>query len=290
MIYLEDNVYEAALKRINKVYDNFDDVIVKMSGGKDSTVLFHLTMQVAKERGRLPLKVFWLDQEAEWQHTVDYMKSIMYREDVKPYWFQIPFNFTNSLSAQKNFVRVWDEEKEDLWIHPKDPIAIKENPSKKERFHALINELAEYCTDSDNCACLGGVRASESLRRRLMFDGGDKFKGESWGQQKLRKTQVLYPLYDWTEDDIWIAIANNHWEYNKIYDLQFQFGCKKKQMRVSALIHETAYHSIRMLQEFEPQTYKRFTVRVNGTSTFSHSYDEGGVVPCELPFAFRDWR
>ena len=38
-----------------------------MSGGKDSAVLFNLAMTVAKERNRLPLKVFWLDQEAEWK-------------------------------------------------------------------------------------------------------------------------------------------------------------------------------------------------------------------------------
>lgn len=66
MFYKQNNVFEEALERIRFVYDNCDDVIVSMSGGKDSTVLFNLTMQVARERNRLPLKVFWLDQEAEW--------------------------------------------------------------------------------------------------------------------------------------------------------------------------------------------------------------------------------
>ena len=77
MIYLEKNVYEEALDRIRFIFDNHDDVIVSMSGGKDSTVLFHMAYIVASERGRLPVKVFWLDQEAEWQATVDYMSGIL---------------------------------------------------------------------------------------------------------------------------------------------------------------------------------------------------------------------
>lgn len=64
--YLPETVFEEALNRVNFVFDNCDDVIVSMSGGKDSTVVFNLALMVAKERKRLPLKVFWLDQEAEW--------------------------------------------------------------------------------------------------------------------------------------------------------------------------------------------------------------------------------
>ena len=57
-MYKSNNVFEEALERINFVYDNCDDVIVSMSGGKDSAVLFNLALIVAKQRGRLPLKVF----------------------------------------------------------------------------------------------------------------------------------------------------------------------------------------------------------------------------------------
>ena len=106
MFYKENNVFDEALWRIRLVFNTHDDVIVSMSGGKDSTVLFHLALMVAAEKDRLPLKVFWLDQEAEWQHTVDYMESIMRMPDVKPYWYQIPFDFTNSLSPEKNFIRL----------------------------------------------------------------------------------------------------------------------------------------------------------------------------------------
>lgn len=161
MIYLENNVFEEALARIRFIYEYHDDVIVSMSGGKDSTVLFHLTLQVAQELGRLPVKVFWLDQEAEWQATVDYMATLMQRPDVKPYWFQIPFEFTNTLSPEKNFISVWKQEDKAMWIHEQHPLSIKQNPCKANRFHDLVNELPDYCTDSDNCAVLVGMRIVE---------------------------------------------------------------------------------------------------------------------------------
>lgn len=70
----------------------------------------------------------------------------------------------------------------------------------------------------------------------------------------------------------------------------YQWGVSKKMMRVSALIHETAWHSLEMLQEFEPKTYNRFVRRVPGAHTFNHAFDESGIVPRTLPFMFRDWK
>ena len=138
MIYTENDVFNEALNRINMLFDTHEDVIVCMSGGKDSTVVFNMALMVARAKNRLPLKVFWLDQEAEWQHTVDYMNWVMHLPEVEPYWYQIPFDFTNSLSAQSNFLRVFDESCPEKWIHPKSDISIKENPVKFNRYHDLV--------------------------------------------------------------------------------------------------------------------------------------------------------
>lgn len=289
-MYKSNNVFEEALERINFVYDNCDDVIVSMSGGKDSAVLFNLALIVAKQRGRLPLKVFWLDQEAEWQHTVDYMEKIMRRDDVKPYWFQIPFDFTNSLSHNNNFLRVWDEDEKEKWIHPKSDISIKENPTTYNRFHDLVEHLPSCCTNAEHCGVLVGMRIEESLNRRMTIAHSNaKFKGITWCRQPIANTRVFYPIYDFTIDDIWTALGKNHWEYNEVYDLQYRWGCPKNQMRVSALIHETAWHAIEMLQEFEVKTYNKFCDRIAGVNAFNHAF-ETSIIPKELPFAFMDWK
>jgi len=73
-IYSKQTVYEAALDRIRFIFDEFPNVIVGVSGGKDSTVVFQLALIVAREKNRLPLKTMFLDQEAEWQATIDQIK------------------------------------------------------------------------------------------------------------------------------------------------------------------------------------------------------------------------
>ena len=290
MIYVENNVFDEAMDRIRMLFDTHDDIIVCMSGGKDSTVLFEMSMMVAKEKGRLPLKVFWLDQEAEWQHTVDYMDWVMHLPDVEPYWYQIPFDFTNSLSPQSNFLKVFDESCRDKWIHEKSEISIKENKTKYNRYHDLVVHLPETITDK-NCAVLVGMRMSESPRRRMSITGtAAKWHGITWCTNNIGNTRKFWPIYDFTDADIWTAIAKNHWRYNETYDLMYRWGVPRKQMRISALIHETAWHSLEMLQEFEPKTYNRFVARVPGTHTFNHAFDESNIVPRTLPFAFKSWK
>lgn len=290
MIYKETNVFDEALNRIRMLYDYHDEVIVCMSGGKDSTVLFNLTLKVASEKNRLPLKVFWLDQEAEWQHTVDYMDWVMHLPEVEPLWFQIPFDFTNSLSPQTNFIHLWDEAEKDKWIHPKSDISIKENPTKDIRFHDLVLSIPAAVTNK-NCAVLVGMRMSESPARRIQITGSSgKWHGITWCTNPIGTTRKFWPIFDFTDDDIWTAIAKNHWKYNGAYDLMYRWGVNKRDMRVSALIHETSWHAIEMLQEFEKDTYNKFIVRIPGASTFNHSFDEGGIIPRELPIAFKDWK
>lgn len=44
------DVFDAAMERIEWVFDTFSSVCLSFSGGKDSTVLFHLMANIARRK------------------------------------------------------------------------------------------------------------------------------------------------------------------------------------------------------------------------------------------------
>ena len=143
-IFLNDNVWDKALERIEYIFDEFDEVIVSFSGGKDSTVIFNLALIVAKKKNRLPLKVLFLDQEAEWQNVVDYVRTVMNMKEVEPYWLQVPIKLFNATSMEKHWLYCWDSEDEENWMRPKEDISIKENVYGTDRFKKLFENFQKY--------------------------------------------------------------------------------------------------------------------------------------------------
>jgi predicted phosphoadenosine phosphosulfate sulfurtransferase len=286
-IYKNKNVYEEALDRIRLLYDEFPLVMVSLSGGKDSTVILELTKIVARERNALPVKVMWLDQECEFEATVDYVKTVMYDPEVEPMWYQIPFKLLNATSATESWLNVWGEGEE--WVREKDPISIKENTFGTDRFVKLMEAIVDKSFDHP-VAVLTGVRTEESPARFMGATGDVTYKWITWGNTINKKKGIynFHPIYDWTYIDVWKAIYDHNWNYNRHYDELFRYGTPVRKMRVSNYHHETAVHSLFLLQEVEPQTYEKATKRISGIDTAGKMGKEDWFV-YELPFMFNSW-
>jgi predicted phosphoadenosine phosphosulfate sulfurtransferase len=292
-IEMSVSVYEAAKQRIRYLFKEFEEVVVGFSGGKDSTALFYLTLEVAKELDRLPLTVMWIDQEGEWQSTVDFTTSIMERPDVKPLWLQCELEIENSASTSEEYIVCWDKSKEDLWLHKKHPLSIKENIYGTKNFYELFTNVFKVHYDGKKVCYLSGVRTEESPKRYVALTGQPTYKWITWGKI-LNKTSnqhyTFYPLYDWGVTDIWKYIHDNKIPYNKLYDLFYQHGVKVKDMRVSNIHHETAVQNLLLIQELEPETWNKVTARVQGSNTVKHLDKSAFSCPNELPNMFKSWR
>jgi predicted phosphoadenosine phosphosulfate sulfurtransferase len=288
-IYTKRSVYEAALDRIRWVFDEFERVVVSVSGGKDSTVLFHLALQVAREKNRLPLPVLWLDQEAEYDATVDIVESWMTHPDVKPLWLQIPFRLSNATSTSEHWLNCWAPEARDVWMRPQHPLAITENRYGTDRFHDLFSAICRAELGSP-VACLVGMRADESPQRLIALTHQPAYKWATWGSGDKRKGYYsLSPLYDWTTPDIWHAIAVNDWPYNRVYDALWRLGVPVRAIRVSSLTHELSIHALRTIEAVEPDTYARLIRRLPGIHAFTKLGNDAWTID-ELPAAFDSWR
>lgn len=286
-IYKKSNVYEEALNRIRYLYEEFDDVVVGYSGGKDSTVTLRLTVQVARELGKLPVKALFLDQEAEWGAVIDHMREINEDPDIDLRWYQIPFKIFNASSNIKQWVIAWGEGEE--WMRDREPNSITQNNYGTERFYELFNKI--IATDfPDRTVLLGGVRSEESPRRHVAMTQDVTYKYITWGKKlNPEKDQyTFYPIYDWSYTDVWKAIHDNNWSYTKVYDYQYMYGVPVRSMRVSNLHHETAIQTLFYLQEIEKDTWLALTKRMSGIDTAGKLSKEDYFVK-ELPFMFKSW-
>jgi len=288
-LYAGANVFDAALQRIERIFREFPTVVIGVSGGKDSTVVFELALIVARKLDRLPLKVLFIDQEAEWQATIDQVRYMMEHPDVEPYWYQMPMQILNATSTTDLWMNCWEPSEQDRWMRPRESYSIQENTFGTRRFAKLFTAILERQW-AGPVACIGGVRTEESPRRKLALVWDLTYKDITWGKANNKDKQkfTFYPIYDWAFSDVWKAIHDNGWRYNRIYDVQYQYGIAPRDMRVSNVHHETAVSNLFYMQEAEPETYVRLTQRIGGVDS-SAKLGKANYFIKELPFMFKDW-
>ncbi|MBW4514507.1 MAG: phosphoadenosine phosphosulfate reductase family protein [Timaviella obliquedivisa GSE-PSE-MK23-08B] len=290
-IYLQKNVLQAAQERISWLFSNFKEVVVSVSGGKDSSVAFELAWRHAQELGR-EVHVFFLDQEAEYQSTIAIVRSIYDRPGVIPHWWQSPFKTTNATSYEEPLLYAWGEGEE--WMREKESdsfqakVPLKEHEQNRDTFYHMV-EYAE-AQWGESTALLIGLRSEESLNRYGAVTRNPGIENVKWTSKSSGKAIKCYPIYDWTFEDIWTYIGNESIPYNRVYDWMYVKGFNIPEMRVSNLVHEKAFRCLSTLHEFEPDTYDRLLKRLKGIHVAARYADEQTVFSAKkLPQAFENW-
>lgn len=287
-VYNKDkNVLAAARERISFIFDEFSDIQVSVSGGKDSTVLLHLALQEAEKRNR-KIEVFFLDQEAEYDATIQLMRTQMSHPLVVPRWYQVPMYMTNATSSSDYFLYAWGED--DKWIREKEPNSIHcIDEDYPKRFYELFPYLEKQ---NPNKAYLIGLRADESITRYRAVTKFPGYKGIKWSTiSQDSGANRFYPIYDWGWNSVWRFIYDYDIPYNKMYDCMFWANYSIYKMRVSNLIHEKSFKCLKDLPKFEPETYDKLCKRISGISTACRYVGEKLMFSNKkLPTHYNTWK
>jgi predicted phosphoadenosine phosphosulfate sulfurtransferase len=288
IVYRNETVLEAARKRIAKVFDRFDRIFVSVSSGKDSTCLYHLVLEEA-ERRDMKVNVFFLDQEAEYEGTIDLMRVTMAHPRVIPWWYQVPIRMTNATSFASEFLHAWEPGAE--WMREKEPNAITSiDGDYPARFYQFFDWFERQQTEPT--AFFVGLRAHESMNRFRAVTKNPGLPGIPWSTKtKTPLVTRFYPIYDWTIGDVWKFIGEEGVPYNTVYDQMY--GLKGKRInaiRVSNLIHEKSFACLTDLQEIEPDTHERLMRRIAGTHCAAiYARDSFVYAADRLPARFASW-
>lgn len=282
-----ENVLDAVRKRISYLFDHYDNISLSFSGGKDSTALFHLVNEEAKKRNRKFI-LYFQDQEAEYQGTIDFVEWAMTQPNVIPLWYQVPIFMTNAASQQQLFLWAWGEGEE--WIREKHPIAIHsiENvyPKRFHKFNLWVGQNLKKLKGSS--VSIIGLRAEESPDRRFVMFGEDS---DLFWLRRKNTPHKAYPIIDWRYTDVWKYLIENNLKYNKVYDKMYMLGGNLKFFRVSNLVHEKAFRCLTDLQELEPETYDKLEKRLHGVHTAAIYGKENLVYSIKsLPENFKTWK
>jgi predicted phosphoadenosine phosphosulfate sulfurtransferase len=267
--YIKESVYEESLNRIRYIYDSFDKVVVSFSGGKDSTAVLNMTLQIAKEKNRLPLEVVFFDEEAIHPPTIEYVQRVADNPDINLNWYCLQVKHRNACSNEEPFWYCWDSEAKDKWVRDLPPSAITDHKNFKKGMS--FQEFSPYLYDRKDgkIAMLTGIRTQESLRRYQVIA---RKKNEAYINSKSEAGQNQYrcfPIYDWSSEDVWLAVHKYGWDYNRTYDLfnQTRLHGDFLHQRVCPPFGEEPLRGLWIYAECFPELWHKMLYRVNGVAT-----------------------
>ncbi len=219
---LNKNVLEAAKERIDFTFNNFERIYLSFSAGKDSTVMLHLVMDECKKRN-IKIGLLIVDLEGQYKMTIEHIESCIeeYKEYIDLYWVCLPIHLRNAVSVYEPFWKCWDTEQEDNWIRIPNQKSITDINyfdffRDGMEFEEFVPEFGEWYSQGKKTACLVGIRSDESLNRYRTISSNKKetFQNKCYTTKITDNVYNLYPIYDWTTEDIWIYHAKNQ---NKRY-------------------------------------------------------------------------
>lgn len=271
----QKNVYELTQERLKMIFEEFDNIYISFSGGKDSGVLLNLCIDYIRQNSlKRKIGIFHMDYEVQYSMTIDYVNRVLEtnRDILDVYRICVPFRVTTCTSMYQSYWRPWDEQKKEAWVRemPKDAMKVDKFPFYNRKmwdydFQIEFSRWLHLQKAARRTCCLVGIRTQESYNRwRTIYRGVKKqYKNCMWSTEIDENVYNLYPLYDWKTEDIWVANGKFGWDYNKLYDLYYQAGVSLDRQRVASPFINEAIESLALYKVIDPDTWGKMIGRVN---------------------------
>jgi predicted phosphoadenosine phosphosulfate sulfurtransferase len=279
--YLNENVYEATMERLDYIFTKFDHVVIAFSGGKDSGLLLELVYQYyEKKQPSTKVTVYHIDYEGAYQYTLDYVERCMgkYTAHFDYYHICMPLSASCGISMYHSTWVPWNPAEKDIWLRqpPENAITLDnhnfdffEIGMSDYLFQTKLSKWLHKEKAAKHTAILVGLRAQESLHRYHAVTRNSAFNMYGRIRYSKRITPKIfnfYPMYDWIVEDVWTAYAKYGWDYNKLYDLYYQAGLSINEMRVANPFHDCGVETLKLYKVIEPATWGKLIGRVNGVN------------------------
>lgn len=274
--YNDQNVLDASRERVSNIFDNFENIYVSFSGGKDSSVMSHLVLQEARKRNR---KVGFLiiDLEAQYADTITHIHYMIneYKEEIDLHWVCVPLLLRNALTNYEPRWVCWDEDCKPIWVRnkPKEAKEAKDYPFffDKMEFEEFMILFGEWYGGDKPTAAFVGIRADESLHRYrsiTSYKYNKTFNNYDYTSLVEDNLYNVYPIYDWRTEDIWRFHGKyNELGHNEIYDKMNMAGVKLSQQRLCQPYGDDQRQGLWLYHILEPETWGKVVNRVNGANS-----------------------
>ena len=278
-VYTDKNVFDASLERIEFAFDNFDNLCVSYSGGKDSTLMIQLVNMIAKKRNR-KFDVLFIDMEAQYLMTIEHIKTLKNKlECIRDfYWVCLPLSLRNAVSVFEPRWICWEKAKKDKWVREMPEFAINEDNNifpffrYAMEFEEFVPEFEKWYQEKKGgmCGSFVGIRCDESLNRfrTIVSQKKDRLKDKPWTTRNkpLKNSYSIYPIYDYKTEDVWIATFNNNFEYNYVYELMYKNGLGIHQQRLCQPFGDDQKNGLDQYRAIEAENWDKLLKRVAGVN------------------------
>lgn len=285
--YTTINVLDASRERIEYAFDNFEKIYVSFSGGKDSSVMFHLVMDEAKKRDR-EVAILIIDLEAQYSATIEHIEEMIeeYKDHIDLHWVCLPLALRNAVTNYEPKWMCWDQECEEIWVRKAPKMGIADvdfypffQPGME--FEEFIILWGLWYANGKPTGAFVGIRSDESLNRfRTIAIWKKKMHGDKRYTTFIDdQLYNVYPIYDWRTEDIWRYHAKfPEKSHNRIYDLMHKAGVPISQQRLCQPYGDDQRRGLWLYHVLEPQTWFKLIARVNGANTGALYVTETGNV------------